>query len=608
MLITNRRRIKGYSAPVYVGGQYPTPAYSLPLGVESVGFTGKFQGTIFKYGPIAALAALNHYYIDDAWFTGPTYNVNSQADWNNLNKTGVAEWSTIVVQSGLTLTPISLPRRTGWDPTTGGGLVRIIPSAKANLPPQSNGTPGAARRVNSSHVPYMFNIVATSPGYPGSLAVSTSGNGGGWVIQGANIFSSYGTSTTSNTTPLIAIDNSAYNTDATQTNQYIIFSQCYIHNDETGPGDVIRGVQYTCGKYCAFIDSDISGFIYDGGDSQAIWISSKAPGWLGIFNCRLRALSQGFIIGGDDPPALYVNNRPKHIDSRYNVFDPDSSGKWVLAQYIGESKGVFELKTGENVLSAFCRATVRMYSGSYEASILAKAGDQGGGANGAYAARVENLIVWCNVVDDTNAGGIGIADIYPASPLSEGVHRADFTGNLFKPGTLQGQPGAPSKDGYRYLVGYAYSDGRGGQHIRIAHNTADARNRMFEFVGPPEPANKTLADFYLGENVNMYNALSYGPVVVGGNSGTFTNATYAQALAWCNQQLNMQYNVNCTTTRQFPADYAAKNNITVARDTLIENYIGGNYRIKAAYQNHSSDGLPPGAFVDLIEAETGNLI
>lgn len=609
MIITSRRRIRNYSAPIFVPGNYPRATYSLPLGVESLGFTGKYTGTIFKYGPMAALAALDNYYIDDAWFTGPTYNVNSQADWNALNKSTVAEWSTILVAAGITLTRISLPRRTGWDPTTGGGLVQIKSSGLGSLPAQSNGVPGAARRVNSSHIPFMFNVITELAGIP-PLFINTA-LAGGWVFRGANMYATFGTSVTATTWPIIAINNSAYDTDPTQMNQYILFSQCLIHNDETGPGDMIRGVEYGTGKYCAFIDSELYGFVYDGGDSQALWVNAKAPGYLGFFNTRMKALSQGFIIGGNDPPPIYrASHRPKHVDCRYGLFDPNSSGKWTTAPYAGESKGLYELKCGENVLFAFNRGTVRMYSGSYEACFLIKAGDQSGN-NPAYAARVDHHTVWCNVVDNTNAGGFGMGDIFPASSLAEGCHNVEVLGNLFKPGTLQGQPGAPpDKSGYRYLFGYAYSNGTGGQNIRFAHNTGEAKHRMFEFVGPPVPANKTLAGMYIGENVNLHQSLNYGPLLIGFQGGIYTNATFAQAEEWANYQLTMRNNisVDVNASKAWSADMLARGMVAASRANVIEDYAGGNYRVKAAYQGVTSDGLPPGAFVDLIEAETANLL
>ena len=233
--------------------------------------------------------------------TGTTHVCITSAEFT-MALTNALLGDIIELQAGTTFTgPFALPNKSAsshpGNPDDSDWII-IRSSAYASLPAEGE-------RVSPSDASVMPKIVASS-GVPLGSAQSAHH----YRLLGLEISPSSGTFLT-NVTRFGVGDE----TSTTQLPDHIVIDRCYIHGHPTLGSR--RGVAMN-GIHLAVIDSYLSDFMEDGGDSQAIggW---AGPGPFKIVNNYLEATGENIIFGGDDP--AIVDLIPSDITIQRNHFN-----------------------------------------------------------------------------------------------------------------------------------------------------------------------------------------------------------------------------------------------------------------------------------------------
>lgn len=259
----------------------------------------------------ATLPTLPQTYIDTTYSspTGATCTAaNSSAFQTCLNNAALN--STIVLNAGTTYTGLfTLPNK-----TSGSGWIYIISSNLASLP-------GAGTRVGPSDSANMPKIVTSNQ----DMSITVSSGAHHYRFVGIEFTTagqfSYG---------LVDLGNNSNN---------ITIDRCYLHGSATNGSR--RGVSIN-GTYQAVIDSYLTDFVEDGGQTQAV------AGWSGagpfkIVNNYLAAGGMSFMFGGSGAPQDLV---PSDIEIRRNYLHKPTA--WYSTQW--DLYNMFELKNSRRVL------------------------------------------------------------------------------------------------------------------------------------------------------------------------------------------------------------------------------------------------------------------
>jgi len=231
----------------------------------------------------------------------------------------------ITLAAGATYTgPFVLPSKSdsGWI------------TVRTNAPDQRLPAPGA--RIDPSHGPFMPALVAAS----GSV-IATAPGAHHYRFVGVEIRPQAGHFLYN----LVLLGPDART--ASDLPHDIIFDRCYVHGDPQK--GTRRGLALNA-RSVAVIDSYLSDFKEDGGDSQAI-AAWNGPGPFRIVNNYLEAAAENVLFGGADPKIRDLV--PADIEIRRNHFSKPLSWRIGDPAYAGTPwsvKNLFELKNARRVL------------------------------------------------------------------------------------------------------------------------------------------------------------------------------------------------------------------------------------------------------------------
>jgi hypothetical protein len=236
-------------------------------------------------------------------------------------------------------------------------------------------------------------------------------------------------------------------TTLSQFPQYIICNQCWLHGDwfnlTSGTNQVSAGLDFSCVKGCAFINSEISAIWRPGSEGHGIWIDYGENMKLDHYKCRggSSCLFSGGFTGNGPPlisgliPGSNIENRRADLDMPYwelglSVF-PSTNTTWHGQSIV--RKNVSEYKTGQNILDWGNIYRSVDNSGGQSGLILSRTVRNSSSAYGAnYNTTLNNLIhgnnLWLDgcegvTVDTSDGTGSGGGAGYAANLLW-------FTNNL----------------------------------------------------------------------------------------------------------------------------------------------------------------------------------
>ncbi|HJT21051.1 MAG TPA: hypothetical protein VJ746_11305 [Nitrospira sp.] len=276
----------------------------------------------------AAEPELPREYVDTS-LTQPTGHLRRVPAGEDLQETlELAQLGDVIVlEAGAVYKgPFTLPNK-----KEGSGWITIRTSAIDRLP-------GPGTRTAPSHAPLMPKL--------------TSRRGGGVILaeKGAHHYRFIGVEITPHEdTYLYSLMWLGYNNERSleELPHHIVVDRCYIHGDPKKGSR--RGVALN-GRHLAVIDSHVSDFKEEGGDSQAL-IGWGGLGPIKIVNNYLEGAGENVMFGGGDPSIRDLV--PSDIEIRHNYMTKPLSWKRGEPGYDGSKwtiKNLFELKNARRVL------------------------------------------------------------------------------------------------------------------------------------------------------------------------------------------------------------------------------------------------------------------
>lgn len=334
----------------------------------------------------------------------------------------------------------------------------------------------------------------------------------------------------------------------------ITIDRCVIKGDTDS--NTRRGIQLD-GIRCAVVDSYVYDIKENGADTQAIF-AYNTPGPLKIVNNYLEASGENVMFGGADPS--YSNSVPSDIEIRKNHFKKQSRASWAASWSI---KNLLEFKNAQRVL-----VEGNVFDTNY-------ADSQSGFALLITPRNQDGTAPWSVTQDITfrynklmNAeSGINISGD-DSDNTSQRTYRVSLEHNLFLCADLGG--GGDLR---------LHQTGRGPVDVQFINNTFVFSDGTAGAGGFNE--NSPKADRTIWRN-NIHARDISGTATGAGDStfsGHFTNYSYTY---------NIRYDSQGGT-------YTGTGNqsATAATDVFTD-FSGGDYTVKAAYQNDGSDGNDPG--------------
>ncbi len=296
---------------------------------------------------------------------------------------------------------------------------------------------------------------------------------------------------------LVVLGSAATSVD--QLPHHIVFDRCYLHGDARR--GTRRGIALNA-RHAAVVDSYLSDFKEEGGDSQAIagW---NGPGPFKIVNNYLEAAGENVMFGGADPsiPDLV----PSDIEIRHNRFSKPLAWKRGDPAYAGAAwsvKNLFELKNARRVVVEGNVLEHSWADGQSGFAVLFTVRNQDGRAPWSV---VEDVAFVRNVLRGAAAGinVLGRDDIHQ----SRQTRRILIRNNLFL--DIGSGPGGG---------GTLFQILNGTADVVIDHNTGFQTGNIIMVEGPPNTG------FVFTNNIVRHNA--YGIVGTGTGSGHSTLDTY----------------------------------------------------------------------------------
>ena len=352
----------------------------------------------------------------------------------------------------------------------------------------------------------------------------------------------------------------------TQLSQFptdITIDRCIVQGDATV--GLRRGVQMDAIRG-AVIDSYIYS-ILDTSDSQAVWFYNT-PGPVKVVNNYLEATGENLMTGGADPS--YANSVPSDLEIRRNHFKKQSRASWASSW---SCKNLMEFKNAQRVLVEGNVFDTNYGDSQNGFSLLITPRNQSGTAPWCVT---QDITFRLNKVTNVEGGWNISGD--DSDYTSERTYRVSLTDNLVVISDLGGGG-----------VQRGHGITRGPVDVQIINNTIISSGSCGFHENTPK------ADRTIWRN-NVFSAGMPGTGTVSGDptfSGHFTNHEYSY---------NVMYASPTTaytgTGNQFP---------TAATDVFTD-YAGGDYTVKAAYQNDGSDGTDPGCDISALATATANSI
>ena len=345
--------------------------------------------------------------------------------------------------------------------------------------------------------------------------------------------------------------------------QGIILDRVYVHGNSS---QTLQRCVVLNSRNSAVVDSWLSDCHGKGMDTQAI-ITWASPGPLAIENNFLEGAGENIMFGGADPNV--ANVVPSDITIRRNyVYKPLSwQGVWTV-------KNLFEVKNAQRVLVEANVFENNWADGQTGFAFVLKSANQGGRCDWCVA---QDLIIRSNLIKNS-PGGFNIMD---RQTLNGGtaIPANDF---LITQNVLE-DVAQSSQTGTRILFQLL---GR-VQNINVAHNTGFSDDKIVLFDGSPTSA--------LVIRDNLFSRGTYG--VFGSNKGEGTSALsyYAPDGVFRGNII-----VAAPATKYPTSNYYPTSSLTVG----MTDYATGDYTLNSSspYYAGSTDGIPPGADVDALNA------
>ena len=348
----------------------------------------------------------------------------------------------------------------------------------------------------------------------------------------------------------------------------VTIDRCIVRGDATTGGrrgialDAIRG---------AVIDSYIYDIKEDGADSQAVF-AYNTPGPLKIVNNYLEGAGENIMFGG--AAQNYANVLVSDVEIRRNHFKKQAAASWKASWTI---KNLLEFKATQRALVEGNVFDTNYLDAQAGYSILITPRTEDGASMWNV---VNDITLRYNYLKNCEAGmNISGTDGVFASDIA---NRINYENNLFVLKNL-GEGGD--------IRGAIMSGG--ANYVQFLHNTiifesGTTGNATF-FVDQAS----TKGDYPTFRD-NVFAAGTYGLFGSGSGEGTaglsghFTNYTYS-------------YNVMYGSSN--PGDYPVANNqFPTAASDVFNDFTGGDYTVKAAYQGDASDATDPGADISALDA------
>jgi hypothetical protein len=473
-------------------------------------------------------------------FNGTVYNVNSQADWNNVTSLLIAgtivDGDVIQITAGVSLLDCQLPARGGWSYGT-GGFVQIRTSGHASLPAyQKDPGPtnqGAANRVDyATHSAYLAQI-RTDTANASPLCTQTSC--GGYWFTGIDFYSNYNgpTSGILNIRAYTGLNTSQQNTPS-QCPSQIVFDRCTIRSRVNHKITVIADGRHLAFYHCDFMEARFDPSNSGSWENKAVLIFNT-PGQLEFIGNSLPSRGIGILCGGGLPSMTTVV--PADVMIAWNkMYDRPNAQTEVDSD---DCYARLELKTGGRFAFMFNDIRHIYYRTDHQFHVLFKATDQakvGGGTVGYTSAHVYDLIMWGNRIRNSGKGLIGGADKYNNS-ATLGCERIEAAWNFCEMDPLY----IPSKWGTylaetdRRNMEFHRSAGDGMNIMDIYHNTfVNVTQCMMNIDEGQNYAGSGWRGIKIVDNVQV-GKLKYGPIfgsAAGGNSQGLNNVMGAGNWTW----------------------------------------------------------------------------
>ena len=444
-------------------------------------------------------------------------------------------------------------------PTPPDPVVLIISSAYNSLPAPGN-------RVGTSDASNMPTIQATT----GNSAIKTADGAHHYRLVGLQIRAP----STLLQTAVVKIGGGE--TTLAEFPTDVTIDRCIVRGDATT--GLRRGVEIDCIRG-AVIDSYIYDCKENGNDTQAVWAYSTT-GPIKIVNNYLEASGENIMFGGAALP--FTDVAPSDIEIRRNhLYKPLS---WVGSSWT--IKNLLELKAGRRVLfegNVLENCWVGAQNG-FAILVVPKDGAGGASWNSGYDItlrynHIKNCEAGITVVGNDNSG------------LPAQTSRVTFEQNLVECANVNGsgdlrlhQLTQGPVDVQLINNTWVFLTGTTGNAAGFHENTPKADRTIWR--------NNVFAE-------GLYGMVGTGTVASPGD-GTFS--THFQ---------NHSYTYNVMYGTSNPGTYTGTGNqFPTAATSVFTDFAGGDYTVKAAYQNDGSDGLDPGVNVSalasaILHAEDG---